>query len=468
MSTEFVPYSFQLRGVRKMERWGGRALLAFEQGLGKSPTAAFLAARHPDWRPVVVVCPAHLKHQWQRELRLHFGFRSDVLEGQTVDPPRLSRHSPFQVINYDVLPYWVEYLKSLRPTYVIGDEVQTVCNRTAKRTKAFKELCRGVPHVAALSGTPILNRPAELFPILNILQPKEFPAFHPFAQRYCNPKRIFLGRARGGAFGWDYRGASNLEELHQRLLDTCLIRIRKEDVLKDLPPKRKILVPVDLEDDDEYRTAEDDYLRWVATTNPARLKKAQKAKQISQMGSLRQLVGVKKLKAELAWVDDFLAGGPAKLCIFAWHTEVIARVHQRYERSSVVVDGSVKGAHRQAAVDRFLRDPKTRLFVGNIKAAGTGWSAKGVSDFAFFEYPWQPADFAQCMDRGHGIGRGVDGVPTTGWCLLARGSVEEHLLSVLKRKQKILSRVLDGGAGGDDFDVYQEITERMLRARGKL
>lgn len=147
---------------------------------------------------------------------------------------------------------------------------------------------------------------------------------------------------------------------------------------------------------------------------------------------------------------------------FAVHRKIISELHARYKGQSVVVDGSVTGRKRQLAMDQFLKDRKTRLFFGNIKAAGTGWSAKGVSTTAFVELPWSSGDVLQAEDRIHGINRGKEGCGANIYYLLAKGTIEEKLAELLNKKQKILARTLDNGKGEDEFDLFEELTKQLL------
>jgi SWI/SNF-related matrix-associated actin-dependent regulator 1 of chromatin subfamily A len=448
-----VPYPFQLRGVRQLHHFSGRALLADEQGLGKTFQTYLYCSRHLEQKPVVVVCPASLKFVWEREARRHFGWRAEVLSG--TKPPGVSlalSTASLVVLNYDILWPWIPWLKNLKPKLVVLDECQYISGRHTKRTKGVEKLCEGVPHVLALSGTPLTNRPAELFPTLHLLRPDLFPSFYPYGHRYCGAKRNpFSG-------GMDYKGSSNLEELHKILLENLMVRRRKVDVLKELPSKTRCVVPLELPDYGEYNRALEDFLGWLGERKPDRLSSAERAERLVRVGYLLRLAGEEKLPLTIQWADGFLKECDRKLVIFAVHKEVISKLRKHFGKGCVVVDGSTSLKNRRAAVDAFQGSRGCRVFIGNIKAAGKGLTLTAASDVAFAELDWTPGAHLQAEDRAHRIGS-KEAVFIH--YLVAKGTIEEHLVELLQSKQGTLSAVLDGGSRGEDLDIFDRLTERL-------
>lgn len=450
-----IPYPYQEEGVRKIEEFGIRALLADEQGLGKTLQSLLVLQRNrEECLPTVISCPAHLKWNWEREIKVHIGMRAEVLEGTKPPSGGFHRQRDILILNHEILRFWTDHLIALKPKLVILDECQAFSNRTRKRTKAAKTLCMGAPHVLALSGTPITNRTAEMWPILNMIRPDLYPAFWPYGMEFCRPKRTF--------WGWDFKGASNLDKLHRQLDKHLMIRRLKKEVLPQLPAKRRSIVPIPLADWEEYEEARDDYLGWIRKHESARLGAAERAEQLGRIGNIRQVIGRLKLPAVYSWTKDFLDEGDSKLVLFAYHRKVISELEERFANQCVRVDGSVTGRKRQQAVDKFIRDKRTRLFVGQIRAAGTGWNAKGVSDFAFCELDWTPGWHLQAEDRGHGLFRGKEGIKTHSRYLTAGGTFETGMVKALIRKQKTLNSVLDDGRG-EKFDLITQATEAMKK-----
>lgn len=454
-------YKFQEEDVERLVSLGGRGLVASCPGTGKS-LVALVTAHNLDAFPMVVVCPASIKYSWQQQVLEHLGMRAEVLE--TTRPPKRSMGKPkIVIVNYDILGQrrgehagtgWIPYLKKLNPRLVVIDETHMLGNPQSRRTRWVRSLCHSIPHVLALSGTPLTNRPAELWPTLNILHPDRFPSFWSFAQRFCGIKRT--------RWGYDTRGSSNLDELHKLLLP-LLVRRRKVDVLKDLPLKRRIVTPLALPlvDRKEYDRAKNNFLGWIKERDPGRLPKAEQAEKLVQLGRLKQLVGELKLPLVIDWLDDFLEQTDEKVILFAVHRKVIAPLREHYSKGCVVVDGSVSNKDRQLAVEAFLHKKRVRVFIGNIKAAGVGWSAPGVRTVVFAELPWTPGDVEQCIDRTHGIGRGVKGEFSEAVFLIAHDTVEDHLAKIIQAKMGVLTQTLDGIKGSNALSIHDELVRAL-------
>lgn len=448
------PFPFQDEVVEEIESFGGRALVSAEMGLGKTLMALLYLDRHRNTLPTVVVCPATIKYHWEHEAMAWIKLRASILEGQK--PSRNGRVRPkLVIVNYDILQYWLKWLRRLKPQTVIIDESQYTANPRAKRTESVKLLCKGVPHVIALSGTPLVNRPIELFPILNILRKDVFKSRYCFAQDYCNPKWT--------PWGWDYKGASHTKQLHRLLSKTVMIRRRKVDVLKELPTKVRRVFPLPMKDGDEYHKATTDFAGWLQRQDPLKAQRALKAEAMTKMGYLLRLAARKKLYYVVEWVNQFLRQTDEKLVLFAVHRKMIEALKRRCDTRSVVVDGGISGRKRQLVVNQFQNDNRVRLLIGNIQAAGIGITLTAASTVAFSEMDWVPGHHIQAEDRIHRIG-----AKGTAWCwyLVAHDTIEEKLCSIIQEKQKVLSAVLDGGRMPEDLDVYDQLL-REMKSDGK-
>jgi SWI/SNF-related matrix-associated actin-dependent regulator 1 of chromatin subfamily A len=447
---------YQRDGVRFIERCGGRTLLADDAGLGKTLQALSWGHHFLDADAVkVVVCPAAVKLGWQREAATHLGLRSEILNGtRPTLHPGDPAPCPLLIVNYDVLGHWLPYLQSLPVEYVMLDEVQACKNPAAKRTKAVKALCAGIEHVV-MSATPMMNRPAELWFIVNLLRPDVFPNWSEYAWRYCKPEKSF--------WGWKYNGADNLPELNEKL-SAFMIRRRKADVLKELPPKQDVVVPVEMSRPKEYELAYRQFLVWLLSKKPEKAYGALRNEQLVKVGYLIRLVSELKSPAVKSWVDNFLGGSDEKLALFGVHREFLGNLHDQF-RGSVLVNGSVVGPARQAIVDRFAADPRTRLFLGNIKASGVGMNGiqRATASVAFAEFPWTPAEIEQAYSRAHRMGQRRK---VTVYHLVVPGTIEERVLKLNRQKQSVLDQVMDGKEG-NNFDVFDRlIGELYEEAKG--
>jgi SWI/SNF-related matrix-associated actin-dependent regulator 1 of chromatin subfamily A len=447
VKTKLFPY--QREGVRLIEEFGHRALLADEMGLGKT-IQALTAAIQSGARPIIIICEAGLKYHWRKEVRHHFSMDADVLEGMKA-PRRWKFRQPrrITIVNYDILGGWKLYLSRLDPEFAIVDEGQKIKNRDAQRTQHVQDICRWIPKLTILSGTPLTNRPAELWPALNLLWPDEFKSFYPFARRYCEPRIGFRGK-------WEYKGASNLPELHKKLKRLGMIRRLKADVLPDLPKKQRIVIPVPITDERQYKMAEREFVQWL-------LKYYRKpwasAERLVQIGHLKRLAAWLKMRAVFNWLDNFLENTDEKLIIFAIHKKIIRAIKDRYPRISLVVDGSVTGLDRQFAYNQFSKSRQIRFMIAQSVAGGTGWNGTAASKTLTVEPPWTSAELLQQEDRPHRIGQLM---PVTSYVLVAKDTIEEMVCDRLDSKHGVLTEVLDGHSGRT-LDIRTQLINHYLK-----
>lgn len=425
---ELMPY--QLEGVTFLESRNGRGLIADEMGLGKTVQALAWLQLHPKARPAVIVVPASLKPNWEKEAKAWMSNpKTEILNGKT---PHKTK-GEILIINYDIVWGWSDYLKALNPQVMVLDEVHLIKSSKTKRTKAVKKIAKGIPHVIGLSGTPVLNRPVEILQSAKLINKDAIPNDWTFLQRYCGAKHT--------GFGWNFNGASNTEELHKLLTSTIMIRRLKKDVLPQLPDKRRSFVPMEIDNKREYEHAESDLTDYLTKTKGKdAAMRADNAPALATIETLKQIAVQGKMKSVLSWITDFLATGE-KLVIMATHKNVISQIMNTFGKEAVKVDGSVTAQARQGAVEAFQNNESVRLFVGNIKAAGVGLTLTRASNLAFIELPWTPGDLNQAEDRIHRIGQ-KNAVQI--WYLLAQGTIEAEIARLLDSKRKTLDAVVDG------------------------
>lgn len=391
-------------------------LIGDEMGLGKTIQALGLINLDTAIQTVLVVAPKSLLLNWQREAEKW-----------------LTRTVELTIINYDMV--WKRADLTERTwDLVVYDESQYLKNPKAKRTRA--SLAIPAKRRVFLTGTPILNRPVELWPIVNAIDPEGLGRnFFGFAQRYCGAKQIRAGRK----MVWDFTGASNLEELQDKMRQRFMVRRLKKDVLTELPAKRRQIIPLEANGASSILKVEKKLIEQLGFEEAARALEGQSAA-FTEMAKLRHDLGVAKVEKALDHIKDML-DSVEKVIVFAHHHDVIDGLQAGLsEFGCATVTGQTPEADRQAAVDRFQTDPGCRVFLGNIKAAGVGLTLTAASTVVFVEQDWTPGWMAQAEDRAHRIGQ-TESVLVQ--YLVFDGSMDAVLAQTLVSKADISDRALD-------------------------
>lgn len=434
---------YQIDSQRFLKHRNGRGIIGDEMGTGKSLQALAWVETHPELRPAVIVTTASTKFQWIRERRKWFqgGSRMEVLSGKTPSPWAPISNDVIYILNWDILDAWRPWLEARNPKIIVGDEIQNIGNYESNRSKAFVSLARPIDrHVIGLSGTPIRTRPLQFYPILNLVDPVRFHGITKYKQKFCNLTR--------GPFGQDASGASNIEELHLMVRE-LMIRRTKKDVLKELPDKVRTPVLLQCARDPVYEAAEERVLALQGVS----------ARELREQidGLSRTAFNVKK-SAVLDWVQEFLEAGDEKLVVFAWHRAVMDLLAAHFGQQCVQVHGGVVGADRERAKRQFIEDPRTRIFLGNMQAAGEGIDGLQdvCSNMAFVELATSPAYVMQAEDRLHRMGQKDS---TSIWYLLAENTVDTAMLGVLEQRRGMFRTLIDGVLDVSDDDLTLVLEE---------
>jgi SWI/SNF-related matrix-associated actin-dependent regulator 1 of chromatin subfamily A len=418
---------FQLAGIKYIRDHEG-TMLADEMGIGKTIQAIGVINLLPNICRVLVVTKANLKINWYRELCKWLVRPMSVGIADSKSFPT----TDIVIMNYDIAH---KYERSLSNYWdlVVLDESHRIKSRTARRTKAIvgykptREESKagmlptsGIPakRRLALSGTPIENTIQEMFTVLNYLCPDKFPSRSKFESQWL--------RGEKSAYGWQISGPKNIANLQQHLRETCLLRRLKKDVLKELPPKTRIIVELDKSGLEEQLKLEkivaarhEDLM--VETQASYELAKAadSEAEFKDKISSLRQRTGVAfseisrvcheealaKLPKVIEALEDDMEENGCKIVVGAYHQDVARRLHEHFP-NSVLYSGEIRDDRlKQQAVDRFQNDPTTGPFFGTIRAAGEGITLTASSLVVLVEEDWVPGKITQFEDRCHRMGQ---------------------------------------------------------------
>jgi superfamily II DNA or RNA helicase len=336
------------------------------------------------------------------------------------------------IMSYGIMVSRYDQLKDIDYEAIILDEAHLVKNSKAMRTRVTKSLVKtGIPHVLFLSGTPFMNRPSELFPMLNMLDPVGFSNYYTYAQRYCGAQYI------GGAWYFPPDGATNLEELGERI-KYLLLRRTKKEVLHDLPDLTRTSVPIEISNIKEYRKAVKDLKSWLKEQDKEVLNSEHV---LTKLNTLRQVVGKGKIDAALELAESVLQDGK-KVVLFCHHREVLAELANRLPVSKDnigIISGEVPPKKRQELVDQFLiQDSSLRVMIITV-AGAEGIDLYSASDIIFVEREWTPAKEEQAESRLHRNGQKN---PVNAWYLVASGTIDEKFDNMVKRKRKMFKKVI--------------------------
>ena len=404
------PKPHQLTAIKALLE-NDKFILADDMGLGKS-TSAILAALAGKYQRILVVCTATLKLNWKKEIELFESSKDiSIVEGSDFTCKK------WTIINYDILKNFhflkekgqkdEDVPKSVIDFYnfdlVIADEAHYLKNATSNRTKIFNDFAMKIPTRWLLTGTPITNKPIDIYNLLYICESPLTDNWVHFVRRYCDGKQFYRKGTKQKY--WVTAGASNLEELNEFISDIYLRRLKKDAI--DLPEKiiKEIYLP--LEHSRRYNEYLEEYKRWSdeMLENEVEHKPSE---HLTQLVKVRQLLSEDKASHTISLAEDFIENGH-KVIIFSCFTNTLNEIHEHFGKAkSVMIDGSVSSKNRDIAVERFQKDDKIKVFCGNIVAAGAGITLTEGTIVIFNDLDWVPANHSQATDRAYRIGQTKD------------------------------------------------------------
>ena len=398
-----------------------KAYIGDEMGLGKTITA--LAAIHQEQAyPALVVCPAVVVGNWKREANTWLPDKTVQIIKSGKD--KINPKADIVVASYSLAGAAVGHPFA----QVVCDEAHYLKNHKAKRTETTVAIAKAAPRRLLLSGTPITNRPRDLYSQLEVLdvtgRGRPLGHFFQFAEKYCDGYK--------GPYGYVADGATNIEELSQRLRAGTYLRRDKAQVLTELPEKQRQFIPVGIPADTKRRIKEVE----------AEYRVAQKAHvpgaALKAMTDEMVAVGLGKIEAAGAFMEDFADTGK-KLIVFSNLREVQQGLLQKAREMGVPtvhILGDDSSEKRTQAVESFQKDPKIQFAVCSLKAAGVGITMTAASDVLMVEQDWTPANLDQAEDRAHRMGQ-KNAVNVT--YLIMEGTLDDTLKQVIEAKRGVAS-----------------------------
>ena len=439
------PLGHQKTAIEKLAG-SKRFILADDMGLGKT-TSTIIAALETGAKKILIVCPASLKINWQREIANYSDRPVFIAEGK-----KFSTEDDFVIVNYDILknfhdtdPKKKEESILLKSNFdlVILDEAHMISNVQAQRTKIINHFAKKVNRVWLLTGTPMTSRPMNYYNLLNLIESPVAQNWKAYAIRYCQGYQFSAGKRKV----WNVSGASNLEELRDRTSKQILRRL-KEEVL-DLPDK--IITPVYLKlKSKEYENLMGEYYDWY-DKNPD--ESTSLTVQFSKLMKVRKVIANEKVKQTIEFTENILEQGK-KVIIFTNFTDTLQTIYQHFGKQAVYLDGSCSNAVRQQAVDQFQNNEKITVFVGNLKAAGVGLTLTSAEVVIMNDLSFVPAEHAQAEDRAYRYGQKSNVLV---YYPLFENSIEGAIYDILNKKKQIIRTVMGDQIQENVGDVAEEI-----------
>lgn len=387
-----------------------RCILADQPRVGKTLPTASAALEN---LPVLVVCPAIAKTVWEAAFKALSDHPVRVVNGRN-DAMQTTSHRVV-IINYDLL----QYFNNAGYQTLVLDECHRVKNPKAQRTKAAMLLMKQIGRVYALSGTPIPNRPIELWPILHGLGIYR-GGWYDFGVRYA--------KLWNAPWGLDTSGASNIPELKE-LMRPFVMRRKKETVFADYKDPQVSLVTFDLPIDKREQDFDADAL----FANPNALLT------FAGLAAVMHEAGIRKVAPAAEFINDLLSAGEP-VVVFAHHKDVVAQlVTELKAHKPVVIVGDTPRAQRDVALANF-QSGKTKCIIGNIGAMAEGIDLSAADTIVFVECTWSTSALEQASSRVENIAK--NGIKPVIYILTIRASLDHTVLAKVLKKQGIVSQII--------------------------
>lgn len=456
---------YQVEGIQFLERANARALLADEQGLGKTiQVLAMIKLHQKELLPAVIVAPTSVKLQWHHEILdkcgTH-GFLTQVIQsGKELAAPGFDIY----VTTYDLIKNenCFQFVKDNIKLVVI-DECQKIKDHLSGRAKAIQKVCKNVEHIIPLSGTPIKNHAGEYFTVLNLIAPRLFPQYSTFIDMECD--------SYNNGYGYKVGGLRDPEGFHLKTKD-FILRRTKAEVLKDLPSLSRKFFHCELDKRlnkayaDALKELEDLYYsddEMDAFTRQSNI--------LAIMTKMRVATGLGKVIHCVDFVTEFVESSDRKIVIFAHHHGTVSLLEQNLNnwlaqnghQPCLNLHAGLSGDDRQRMIERF-KDENYRVMIASTLAAGEGLNIQFCSDAVMLERQWNPANEEQAEGRFHRFGQ-QNAVSIT--YMIASETIDEYFTELVESKRAIVASTLDNKEIQWDQQSLMSELANILVTKGK-
>lgn len=423
-------YPFQQAAIDFTDLAEGRLIIGDQMGLGKTVENLVWAQVTSDVKKILVVAPANVIYKWDKEFDTWTDrFTHAVVPSSKGDMPDVDA----LIMSYGIMIRRVDELYDMGFDLFTVDEFHYIKNPKAQRTRAAKKIGIHCKYVALLSGSPMLNRPIEMWNGLKLIRPFEWLRKTDYVWQYC---------AGWTEAGWGM-GATNTEELAERLRTTMIRRLKK-DVLKQLPDMTRTYIEIN-PDISNYGAVEDEAFAAIAALPR---NKSFYVNALAHLAALRQIVGMAKAKAAIPWIENFFeqADDNTKLVVYCHHHAIVNYLEGRLKDYGVTtITGKVPAAKRPARIDSYQTTGGPRVIV-ITSAGGEGIDLFGIggvdsSNILFVERQWGPVPEEQAEARLHRMGQSN---AVVAYYLIARDTIDDDISSLIEAKREVIDTVIGG------------------------
>jgi SWI/SNF-related matrix-associated actin-dependent regulator 1 of chromatin subfamily A len=425
-------------------------ILADDMGLGKT-TSAVIASLETGAKKVLIVCPASLKINWDREIKNYTDRKVLIVEGR-----KWGSTFDYYIINYDIIKNYhstdnsedsddYKLLVNAGFEFAIVDEAHYISNNTAQRTRLLNDVLEKIPRVWLLTGTPMTSRPINYFNLLKIVDSPLTLNWQSYVRRYCAGYQFRVGNRKV----WNTSGASNLDELREQTKNLILRRM-KTDIL-DLP--EKMISPLFLELTSKMYDEElEDFMR---ITNDNKEKETISVT-LNRLMKIRQLISFEKIPYTCEIIDKCIEQGK-KVIVFTNFTMTLDMIHEKYKKNSVVLDGRMSKEKRQDSVDKFQTQDKIKVFISNIVAGGVGITLTAAEVVIMNDLSFVPAHHSQAEDRAYRYGQKNSVLV---YYPIFENTIEKIIYNILQKKKGIIDQVMGDGEYSESFS--KDLIKQLL------
>ena len=445
LSPDITLRDYQLEGYRwltRLDHWEAGACLADDMGLGKTiQTLAFIAQKAQEG-PILIVAPTSVCANWADEIRTHtVGLEPPITFGQgnRTEALRVMRAGKIMISSYGLLQSQIASFEQIEWRVVVLDEAQAIKNYQAKRSQAALQL--KAKFRIATTGTPIENNLGELWTLFQFITPGLFGSRQSFQDRFANP----IERTPD----------SNALQQLNALIKPFLLRRKKDEVLKELPPKTEKSIHVYLSDEERafYQALKQNLIREI-NENQLDDNTQQRIRILAAIQKLRQAacnplliepginVPSAKLEEFKRLISDLKECGHKTLVFsqFVKHLDIIRPTLKQLNISYEYLDGSTPTKDREEAVENF-QNGNADAFLISLRAGGLGLNLTKADNVIILDPWWNPAVEDQAADRAHRIGQSR---PVTIYRLIAHDTIEDMIIDLHNQKKDLAVQLLDG------------------------